>query len=152
MTKVGKNLTVDFSEEEVKFYKVVTKDLKSAWLGSTSEIIDLAVDYKLDEWVYPMKDTQLMVFSDLDAARRWSTRGWSTFIYCEFYIFECKIKKSKCAYFVYTDRYWIEKFLLSQDKKSFLLHNNHLVDTPPNHTVFCDAVKLIKKVVPDDYD
>lgn len=40
-----------------KYYKVVTKDLKSAWLGDSSNILqdrmEFIVQYKVDEFVKP---------------------------------------------------------------------------------------------------
>lgn len=128
----------------MKYYKVVTANLKSAWLSHAYYTEDLAVQYKLNEWVYPIKDTQLMVFSDFDFAYR-----WSNIIHDVCYIFECEVKLSKDHYFVNTDRLCIRDFLLSKDKREYWLDNNQ--DEPPLNTVFCDAVKLITKVAINDY-
>lgn len=77
-----------------KYYKVVTNELKSAFIGSVyknngnQSVKDLVVTYKENEWVYPLPGLQLMAFDNyLDAERFVEHYSWGQLIY------ECEIKK-----------------------------------------------------------
>ena len=72
------------------YYKVVNKNLTSAYVGSRDNLKALCITYKVGEWTYPeIKGTDLMVFSDLNSAVSFlKNSGWGEVI------FECEICKS----------------------------------------------------------
>jgi len=134
-----------------RYYKVVSPDLQSCRLNSkfmeNDTIKNFTVQYEIDEWVYPrLKHSKLFVFSDLHSAL--------SFImgieYQKDQIYECEIKNPTRAYVVIS--VWtsnlrnkiINVWKLRKNKKRYIDQGH----SPPTHTVWCDGVKLIKKVYP----
>lgn len=140
-----------------KYYKVVTKDLKSAWLGSPNNystikstgFSDFIIQYKLGEFVKPLAGN-LMVFESLEMAEKWLD---IVFYFAEHSIYECEIKNvvpRDKAFFVYTHPQTIVESL----KEYLQLRKKHRstktietdIDDAPDGTVFCRQVKLTKLI------
>ena len=119
------------------YYKVITKsgnELLSAYIGEIFP--NLAIKYKLNEWVKPIKGI-LYVFSNLEDAENFKfSRGNS--------IFECEVENPVKGGLIIAGSYQsdhIYRFLTSHiDIKEFCTH------FPPNGTITCSAVKLLKEI------
>lgn len=128
-----------------KYYKVVSPEQCSAVAKNPL----LKVKYVVGEWTTPRLDgTSLMVFDNLEAAKRFAIGSHSL-------IYECKIKNPKKKG-VFT--HWLDvgsfkdeipieiqhQLQLKKLKKKYFCGDLYRV--PPG-TVFCSAVKLIKEVL-----
>lgn len=115
------------------YYKVVKPDLRSARRYED----DLVVCYKVGEWVKPKKEyTDLFVFDNLSSAKCFAYKNG------EEYIYECHVlnPRKKGNFGLQVLKRIIQ---LRKAKKKW----THIVDyNAPRGTVFCSAVKLIKKV------
>jgi len=128
------------------YYKVVNSDMSSAYVGSSDRkpMHFAKVIYKEGEWVEPViEGTYLMVFKSHLDAKTWSWDNmWGTYIY------ECEVKyPRKTGIFVNTSMHRFRESLvqiLNLKKKKSKFMNRCL--TPPQGTVFCKSVKLIKRV------
>ena len=138
-TKVGTCEICHYKSDRKDYYKVVSHNLKSAWLSSHGDTAQVAIQYQVNQWVKPRKDTQIMVFSDLESAKRWAA---CTLLNIH-KIYKCKIVKSENKTFVYTNPFTILKFLMSENKEKFALANP---DRPPINTVFCDSICLTEEI------
>jgi len=126
-----------------KYYKVLTPDLKSistTWLNN-KEKDKLAVQYHINQWVYPnpgFEGSNLMVFDDLD-----SVHGFVTFNNLQKYaVCECKVKNPrKIGIFLHLMLISELNAILrkKKNKKKFLTKTY-----PPRGTIFCSAVRLTK--------
>lgn len=117
------------------YYKVVCTNLKSC--NASSRIHDLAIQYKIGEWVVPQYEiAPAMVFSTLNAARNFAMPISES-------IYSCEIVQSKRKW-QYIDLSRFEEVrLLKQSKKSW---RSYVIDCFPKYTVLADAVKLIEVV------
>ena len=134
-----------------KYYKVVTKDLKSAWLGENMVKIKclglskFIIKYKVGKFVKPLAGN-LMVFDSFDAARYWIDYTFDTSSLHN--IYECEVKNiipRNKAFFVYTNPANIVESLneylkLRTKHKSTKSISRH--GSIPEGTVFCKQVKL----------
>ena len=113
-------------------YKVVSL------YGRKSAIInrgDFAVEYKLNEWVYPkFKEAPLMVFGTYEEAEDFRKReAWKSLM-----IYKCEYKKSKRKWGWCLDNVAAAVILKMRRKRA-----SHLFQELPAGTIFADAVKLI---------
>lgn len=125
------------------YYKVVTSKLRSIVHGNNSI---LSVQYKLNEWVTPhIKGSSLLVFSNLERAKMFA-QGWGGCIY------ECKVKnprkKGPFVRFGNTNSGYVYQQLNLLIQNYIERHKKLPEDweDAPDGTVFCSAVKLLRKV------
>lgn len=112
-------------------YKVVTYTGKSAIINRS----DFAVEYKLNEWVYPkFKEAPLMVFRTYDEAYDFRKKER----YNHLMIYKCEYKKSKRKWGWCLDNVAAAVILKMRRKRA-----SHLFQELPAGTIFADAVKLI---------
>jgi len=128
------------SESNTKYYKVVFESsdncLWSSWTADSS----LVVEYKLNEFVYPkLKKSKLFVFADFSEAMS----------YCgnmeKLRIYECEVlnpvigrKMSNNSRLSIIIEFW--------NNETILTNQSNIVVNCPWKTVFCDGVKLVKKI------
>jgi hypothetical protein len=127
------------------YYKVVSEDLKSAWLSVNSPTKSFAIQYEEKEWVKPIKDTQIMVFSNYISAIGWADGVFSGVWKGPYKIYKCKIIESKSKNFVMTSPANIADYLVSKIK-GYNYQDLTYNTTPPQDTVFCDAICLTEKL------
>lgn len=136
--------------KEKTYFKVVTRNLTSAWIGrgSNSLVKDFVVQYKINEFVKP-KVGQLMVFESLDDAKSWQENQGNVGLH----IYECKVKNivpRNKALFVHT--YipnivaQLSKYLSLRKKHKSTANIARWPNAIPNGTVFCREVMLTKKI------
>ena len=125
------------------YYKVVCWDLTSIVAKNTT----LCTQYKIGEWVYPnVKYTDLMVFDNMYSAMTFREGPNSR-------VFECVVKNPRKRG-LFIDWNFVDygydlpcdiKYLIEykKKKKGYL---KQLFKSPPEGTVFCSAVKLIKQI------
>jgi len=138
-----------------KYYKVVRQgryNTENVYDSCRTISPELKCSYSLNKWTYPLvKGSKLMVFDNLSDAITFiiNTNTYDL----DDIIFECEVKKpsKKWAIFrwlcVPQENTYIKICKLRLQKKKF----THLLDKDENKhipygTVFCDAVKLLKKV------
>lgn len=126
-----------------KYYKVVGDDLISARIGrfSTSNREGLPVQYRIGEWVEPnLEKTDLMVFDNLRLARNFAN-SWEC-------IFECEVKSPRKIGNLIVWNLTMEKLKTIVGLRKAKKRWTHLVKPTefPRGTVFCSAVKLVKRV------
>ena len=129
-----------------KLYSALHIDLKS---------YGMSVEYKVDNWAYPALDgSKLMVFSDFEEAKNFSIAWFGDLYECEI------INPQRKAPFI--DAVFLNSFkanllklieIKKKGKKYFGESASKLglldgTDTKPGYksVVFCDAIKLTKKV------
>lgn len=124
-----------------KYYKVVSKELKSA--RASRNFDSLSINYKIGKWVEPhLKGSNLMVFSTLLDAKTFAD------IYIGDRIFECEVLKPSRSGIIFDTVTSINMLMkriitLKRMKKKY----KHLVNgNPPKGTIFCSAVKLIQEI------
>lgn len=129
------------------YYKVVTKDLKSACscFNDVSHTLrdKIVVQYKKNEWVSSRTKTPLYVFKNLSDATRFA-HNESTWNNCaELHIFKCYCRRPRKVRLVEFNDLWT---LLKQIalKKKVCVPNKFL--SPPN-TLSFSQVKLLERVV-----
>lgn len=123
------------------YYKVVTHNLQSCIINEKYLNTDnkkYCVTYKEGEFVYPiLKNSKLMVFNTFNDA--------SYFIrnkYEDNFIYSCHILKPNYNY-----NYNIAVFFTDDDFSIHWTNTHHYYShKAPTGTVFCDAVKLFKKI------
>lgn len=130
-----------------RFYKVVTKDLRSiSYPGS-----DIECQYKVGEFVFP-KINKMMVFSSKEDSFRFLRENEN----CK--LFECEvINPSNSGFWVSVVLFNIYRHFMND---SFIPHsevlrsiicdnsiNRRKFGLPPEGTIFCEGVKLIKEMV-----
>lgn len=115
-------------------YKVVSYSRRSAIINRG----DFAVEYKLNEWVYPkFKEAPLMVFGTYEEAEDFRKKEhWKSLI-----IYKCEYKKSKRKWGWCLDN--TEDVLLKRRQKKKI---SHLLGKLPDGTILADAVMLLEKV------
>lgn len=134
------------------YYKVVTQDLKSAIVNPRFNNYDFyndfCVQYKVGEWIKPnMEHSKLMVFDSFDNAKRFYDieNNYNTRL-C---IYECNGKnpsRQGLCILVGRIRHMYDELLkIKKAKKKVIEFYNSFSFTPPG-TIFCSAVKLVKKV------
>jgi len=117
-----------------KYYKVVNKFLDSA---RASEWDGFSIKYKIGEFVYPtLKNSKLFVFDNLESAKDFAYKDWDK-------IFECEVVNPSKAKYMATFVSCIEDFWAAKNRKESV---KGYADKAVSGTIFCDAVKLIKKV------
>lgn len=133
---------------KIKYYKVVARDsqgLKSAFVGNMPNKTVLSVYYKVGEWAYPNSNfigSHLMAFDSLNEAKRFLlVFGWGEEIY------ECEVEdaRKKGLFITEANPVTIKNVLSLKNKKKAYLPKCNLPSMP--NTVFCDAIKLTKRVV-----
>lgn len=127
-----------------KYYKWVTNHFTSAFTGNYKKS-QLIVQYGINRWVYPnIKDSQLMCFNDLSCAQAWKTAtGFGRLLY------ECEVKNpQETGLFIYPqisdiNYYWslMNEDVSEEERESI---KKAYYSKPPQGTIFCDAIKLIK--------
>lgn len=124
-----------------KYYKVTNCTNHSA-RATFIESLEARVLYKIDQWVYPnIKNSDLMVFETLECATNFAKGGGDK-------IYECEVKNPRKKGIININNFdWIDIFKalkLKKQKKKFL----HLSEysCAPSGTIFCSAVKLVKRV------
>lgn len=127
-----------------KYYKVVSLDKYSVVAKNRY----LQVKYIIGEWATPrLQGTSLMVFDNLDAAKRFA-------IGSDVLIYQCEIKNPKKKG-VFT--HWLNVDSVKDEIPIEIQHQLELkrlkkkyfcgdIYKLPSGTVFCSAVKLIKEV------
>lgn len=95
---------------------------------------EFIIQYKINEWVYPIKDTQIMVFKYLKHARRFQrTESYDLDVY------RCGVGK------VWEDGFITVMSEIRSQLPNYLLGNYEKM-IPPVGTYFTDKVKLLEKV------
>ena len=141
------------------YYKCVNYYLESLVVGVNP---NFAVQYKIGEWVRPkMLGTKLMVFDDEKIAEYFGKEVWSGWVY------ECEVINPIQKYDLFFDfmtiRYNVSTTILELLKelskriknkkkhsdikteiKDYLSKSPHYIPQP--NTVYCDAVKITKKI------
>lgn len=120
--------------KELIGYKVVSRDRKSAIINRS----DFAVEYKLNEWVYPkFKEAPLMVFGTcMDAEDFCRRESWKPLD-----IYRCEYKKSK--------RKWgwcLDNIAYVVVQKIYKKKTSRLLQELPPGTILADAVKILERV------
>jgi len=133
------------------YYKVVNRYFESAWVSKYIFICPtnvscqiLNVKYKLDEWTFPkVKGSKLFVFDDIDSAKLFAYNNNGITYKCEVLnpkktgpFYSGVVSNAKATILMW-------KKYTQKKKYSHLVWGLCLV---PRHTVWVDAVKLIKKV------
>lgn len=139
-----------------KYYKVVaTYNLSYFSVISILNVpgdfeSEFNVEYKINEWVKPkVCGAPLMCFASLEDAINFKNQLWNnrTII-----IFECEVRNPRR-----TNKLFLRPLRSNSDMKNIILNNLKLKkqkkriiqfheDLPPAGTVFCDELKLLKKI------
>ena len=126
------------------YYKVVTLNLKSAFVSSVPE---LSVQYKINKWVYPnVNNSCLMVFDNLNNARLFRER-----LNIGLVIYQCEIVKTRkrkppFCMVGYPYIYFNLQYMLRLKRMHKRCEIWPIDNIPPKNTIFCDSVKLLRKV------
>lgn len=121
------------------YYKVLRRNedrLFSAIVGRLNGTVQFCLEYIPDEWISPSLG-KIFVFSSLDNAIDFVNERYT----CSFEIWECEVENpNRSVYSIpYADPHAIIKFWKNEDGLS--------LKPAPEGTVFCDRVKIIKKVL-----
>ena len=120
------------------YYKVLTKDLKSPWLSDSKKLLKHAVQYKINEWVEPVKNA-LMVFNSYPSANVWRHNCLSyTLSPWSYKIYTCEIEETYDFVFVCTAPDYILDYMENDVYESSNLY--------PLGSVFASRVKLLELV------
>lgn len=120
-------------------YKVVTSNLKSI-IHKNSPI---AVQYKINEWVYPSINNALMCFDTIYRAHYFNTVYSGDIYKCEYIICKNPIFITQN---LYSDRV-IRISQAIQTLREFGYKIEDKSDCAPEDTVFCSQIKLLEKMV-----
>lgn len=146
------------------YYKVVTRDLKSAIMNSyvlqdriqdeeCQRIVDkFCVQYKINEWVNPnVGKSKIMIFKDLISAKDFClTNQYDDILR----IYTCKCKNVSQLGFVtdvlhlplFNERYINLLNLKRQKRKVKDYYKKYERRIVPNNTLFCSSVMLLKEI------
>lgn len=129
------------------YYKVVTNNLKSSWL-SNRWLYNFAIQYKINEWVYPHPNTSLMVFNRFKFAEDFLRNTLLDPKELYYSVYTCDIIESDNKKIVNSCGSIIDKYLrllkIDKNKADKYLEQNKF--DPLDGTVFCSAVKLKEKL------
>lgn len=130
----------------MKYYKVVRKTWFGLYSSFVSDIWGMYVRYKVGKWVKPkIKNTKLFVFTNIETAIDYASyQDWVDFN--QLAIYECEVKNPEVQYEKYVDSYKTLKMISGFPRaiSSALYYWSDEYVIPD--TVFCDEVKLIRKV------
>ena len=131
-----------------KYYKVVTPELKSigSLLGIPLQKFGLEKQYSLGKWTCPKPGTDLFVFDNLENAQEfmWGI-GFRNYEIYEVEVKEPNLKGLFINFLGNLDE--IAETILEYGKQGHTLQSKHILsDKKVCGTVFCQGVKLIKKV------
>lgn len=119
-------------------YKVVSNDLKSIIHKNSS----IAVQYKLNEWVFPTINNSLMCFNNLHYANNWKITYGGLIYQCE-YILEPN------PIFI-TQNLFSDRLIEISKAINLLQISGYKIESKNEHaptgTLFCSSIKLIQLI------
>ena len=104
----------------------------------------IGIKYRVGRWAYPLKDSQIMAFSDLGYAKTFfqiTSRH-------EGQIWECEVEKHEgaCKFLLMgngSTGHVLSFLALNKNSSCFL--NQNCPGNAPHGTVFCSRIKLLKR-------
>lgn len=126
------------------YYKVTTLRGLSICVAREHKNTPFCVQYKVGEWVEPkVIGTKLFCFDQIEAAKNF---GYGEAEYW-FRLWECEVTNPTKTYeYYYSHVYSAHWVTILEEMLSNGITSNTYTGLWPAHTVFCDAVKLVKEI------
>lgn len=130
----------------MEYYKLV-REFNGEYLSFRSSFISedkdiFIVSYKVDFFVYPyFMRTKLYAFNNFIAAEEFMSSYENYRFYSDLRLFKCEVENPKECFKICSN------IDVSSIEDYYLYNEVSPIKTPPDHTVECDAIKLLERII-----